>query len=294
MLSLPDLPTELLIEIVKYYPKLLVGIEASLQGVPSHQFSGNTTLRALSQTCRTLRSIFLPVLWERVHAGFYPSLTVTMEECHMENWQPMAQFLRVLQLLPNLRSLTILNAQMMAPVLVNAFRDEVFPSVLSVCFPNVRTLTGQDSYIYMGLLEVAKDCRENIHTVNNLCLSYPYVVEQLREITPRVKQLSIWQITTVVCGRNEMRRRSIHHLSGNTAYARGHGQSLGPADPDYYIPWFAYSESFLEDMVGAALRVLRTSRAKGRKELHIQHVERPMNNTATHIIKEEQIFIVDQ
>jgi uncharacterized protein with von Willebrand factor type A (vWA) domain len=54
-------------EIVKYYPELLSEVDVCLPGVDRDQFDGND-LRALSQTCRTLRNIFLPVLWARVHA----------------------------------------------------------------------------------------------------------------------------------------------------------------------------------------------------------------------------------
>ncbi|KAJ7697003.1 hypothetical protein B0H17DRAFT_1052589 [Mycena rosella] len=248
MPSLPELPTELLIEIVKYYPELLLGTDASLQGVPSNEFSGNDTLRALSQTCRTLRGIFLPVLWERVQACFtvrnlpqrkisrrakilerrmtgiqktpyvlpyIHSLTVTMQECGMENCQPIAQFVRVLQLLPNLKSLSIFYAQNMAPVLLNAFRDKIFPSVVSLsvadqlsyilpCFPNIQTLTAQH---YGGqLLKVIEHFGVNtrIHTLNNLCISSSWVVERLREAIPRLKQLSIWHTPQLVCGRDEI------------------------------------------------------------------------------------------
>lgn len=69
----PDpIPTELLMEIIKYYPlyypELYLDIDAAIHGVPSEQFDGNDVLHALSQTSRVLRGIFLPLLWARVHA----------------------------------------------------------------------------------------------------------------------------------------------------------------------------------------------------------------------------------
>jgi hypothetical protein len=70
MHSLPDLPTELLMEIIKYYPELYLDIDAAIRGVSSEQFDGNDVLRALSQTSHVLRGIFLPLLWARVHACF--------------------------------------------------------------------------------------------------------------------------------------------------------------------------------------------------------------------------------
>jgi hypothetical protein len=57
-------------EIIKYYPELYVDIDASLHGVPGSEYTGNVAVRALSQTSRTLRGIFFPVLFERVHACF--------------------------------------------------------------------------------------------------------------------------------------------------------------------------------------------------------------------------------
>jgi hypothetical protein len=70
MPSLPDLPTELLMEIVKYYPELYLDIDTVIRGVPSEQLDGNDVLRALSQTSHVLRGIFLPLLWARVHSCF--------------------------------------------------------------------------------------------------------------------------------------------------------------------------------------------------------------------------------
>ncbi|KAF7343945.1 hypothetical protein MVEN_01683300 [Mycena venus] len=243
MPSLPDLPTELLMEMVKYYPELYLDIDASLQGVASEQFDGNDTLRALSQTCRTLRGIFLPVLWARVHACFTArnrpkkrvkrrakmlerrmisiqktsyvmpyirSLSVTLAECNMNNWQPMAEFIRVLGVLPNLQHLTVLGVfNEMIPVLSTACQGKVFPSILSLavddnlapiipCFPNVETLTLQPLSDGIGILRTVKDSCQHVHTVNNIKL-WANVVKCLRDSIPNVKRLSVWKNFELDC-----------------------------------------------------------------------------------------------
>ena len=54
----PALPVELLLEIVSYF---------RLDDYPgSDRTNRSWTLRVLSQTCRSLRCIFLPILWERL------------------------------------------------------------------------------------------------------------------------------------------------------------------------------------------------------------------------------------
>ncbi|KAJ7139100.1 hypothetical protein C8R44DRAFT_301236 [Mycena epipterygia] len=197
MISLSDFPTELLMEIIKYFPAWYdSGVDARIHGVRSLSF-GHYALRALSQTCKTLRRIFIPILWAHVNAcrrgverrmrnirkmphvmPYIQSLSVRLQECTMENWQPIAQFLLVLQLLPNLRSLTILSLPSdMIPVLMKSCENMVFPSVVWLAlpgnmasilhfFPNVRTLTGINSP--SNLLVAAKDSCESIHTFNDL------------------------------------------------------------------------------------------------------------------------------
>ncbi|KAJ7661948.1 hypothetical protein DFH06DRAFT_987519, partial [Mycena polygramma] len=217
MPSLPDLPTELLMEIVSYYPELYPAFDACTYGVPHDQFSGKDSLRALSQTSRVLRDIFLPALWSRVHACFtsrnrpkrkiktrakmlerrmkgirnttyiVPSLSITLEECNMYNWQPMAEFIRVLDLLPNLRELTILQLSAeMVPVFQTSCDGKIFPSVLRLAlsdggsapllryFPNVQTLTCH-WYNSIAIVTAAKEYCRHIHTVNNIRLSAEFV-----------------------------------------------------------------------------------------------------------------------
>jgi hypothetical protein len=230
MPSLLDLPTELLMEIVKSYPPLYAyDADALAHGVKIKQFYGQNALRALSQTCCTLRTIFLPALWVRVHAGplwvlsregshkilerrmrgiqrtpylvpyiqyefsrfsafqltkiVSSSLSVSFKECNMDNWQPIVQFIRVLRLLPNLRTLTILGLRHdMVSILAASCEGSLFPSVVTLalpddlssilhCFPNVQALThvqhGSSYYGGLKLIGAASHCNQ-LHTFNNL------------------------------------------------------------------------------------------------------------------------------
>ncbi|KAJ6454106.1 hypothetical protein C8R45DRAFT_1038102 [Mycena sanguinolenta] len=206
----------------------------ALGGV-DESFVGNETLRSLSQTSRRMRVIFLPVLWTRFHACFTQynlpkrkiktrpkmlerrmkgiqktpyilryirSLTVTLAQCSMDNWQPMAEFIRVLDLLSNLKDLTILRvATDMVAVLSTSCRGKVFASVsrlaldnnlapIMPCFPNIQTLT----FIWPACIDVlhaVKDSCQSIHTINNFLLS-PEVVECIRDVVPNVRRISLW------------------------------------------------------------------------------------------------------
>ncbi|KAJ6485319.1 hypothetical protein C8R47DRAFT_1129782 [Mycena vitilis] len=298
MPSLPDLPTELLMEIVKYYPELNLDVDACIHpGRPvGEQFQGNDSLRALSQTCRALRDIFVPVLWARVHACFTSRnrpkrrirtrakmlerrmigiqktpyvapcirwMAVTMLECNMSNWQPIAEFIRVLDLLPNLKDLTILQASTeMIPVLETSFYGKVFPSVSKLtltdrftsimrCFPNVQVL----AYFHHNVIEVfdvIKEHCKSIHTIRNIQLSAE-VVRCLRDAIPNVKSIFLWY---------NLRLDTLRLLEGmdNLSELR---IRLNPT----LVPSVA-------DTIQVAERVLRTSKACGRKELRIEEFVR--------------------
>ncbi|KAJ7615952.1 hypothetical protein FB45DRAFT_935010 [Roridomyces roridus] len=174
MPSLLDLPNELLTEVAKHFPRVYSGMDARKHGVRSDQFEGIDTLRALSHTCRILRNVCRPVLWQHVQAVYNSrtrpqrrgltrilerrmagllkksassvrphicSLSISFIECSMTNWawEPISGFLRALASLPNLRELTIVDAPenwwQMQHVFKAGWEGKVYPSVLSLGIP---------------------------------------------------------------------------------------------------------------------------------------------------------------
>ncbi|KAF7343968.1 hypothetical protein MVEN_01686000 [Mycena venus] len=291
MPSLPDLPTELLMEIVKYYPELYLDIDAIIHGMASEQFAGDDALRALSQTCRTLRGIFLPVLWARVYACFTSrnrpkkrvkrrakmlerrmigiqktpyvmphirSLSVTLAECSMNNWQPMAEFVRVLGVLPKLWHLTIGKVfNEMVPVLSTACQGKIIP-----CFPNIQTLTFHPGLGCIPFLRALKGSVEHVHTLNNLTL-YANVIEYpgLRDSIPNEPMRLLENMDNL----SDLRIRYREPLRFHVVYGT--------------------PPTSLEDIIATAKRILRTSKATGRKELH-------MEEFTGDILRQETLIIV--
>ncbi|KAJ6506601.1 hypothetical protein C8R45DRAFT_1208661 [Mycena sanguinolenta] len=335
MPSLPDLPPELLIEIVGHYSPLITGVLTNdrfsgnnalhhgryglVEGLASELdgrkelFAGNNALRALSQTCRHFRGIFLPVLWARAHACFTPwnrsqkkwnwlqkktrtrgdhkmlmrrmigmqktpyihpyirSLTVTLAECvlgNKQNKQPIAEFVRVLDLLSNLKDLTILSAPSnMVPVLSTACQGKVFPSVerlgledglapIIPCFPNLHTVT----FIWgwpgpLELLVAIKAHCPHIHTVNNFPLSLEEV-NCLRSAVPNVRRISLW----VNHWENLSLFEGMNTLSELHIYNRPTKPFVKPFNDDWQPP-------SAQDIVAAAKRVLHTSKTVEPKTL---------------------------
>ncbi|KAF8172236.1 hypothetical protein K438DRAFT_1772863 [Mycena galopus ATCC 62051] len=300
MASLLDLPTELLMEIIKCYPQLYHFPE-----VPTHtyilekkgmrtlcelygrgfreQFVGNDALRALTQTCHLLRNTFLHMLWARLDAFFTQrtinmdgyilerrmigiqqtpyavphirSLIVTMAECTTDHRQPMAEFIRVLEILPNLQELTIVQVRPeMVSVMRDSFRGKVFPSVLSLaldnrlgsimpCFPNVQTMYIVDSPS-AGILRATKGSCHHIHTLFAPAFrmsddSMSSGIPQWLDSMPRLNGMAAL---------SDLRIQHFHIPDTP-------GHKLRPT---------------LEDVVTVAKEVLRSSKATGRKVLHVQ------------------------
>ncbi|KAJ7898672.1 hypothetical protein B0H14DRAFT_3124391 [Mycena olivaceomarginata] len=324
MPSLPDLPTELLMEIVKCYPELLSEVDACLHGVHIDQFDGNDVLRTLSQTCRALRNIFFPVLWTRVRATFNArilakrnkmrtrttmlerrmrgilttpyvvpyirSLSITVDECKKGDWRPMAAFIRVLDLLPRLQSLTILGISMesMNAAFELPWAKKVYPSIVALalpddlapilhCFLNVQTLTMSNRWystyrpISGKLFSAARNRCKAIHTVNNLAVSAE-AIKSLRESIPTVQHLSIWEN---VCWKLDI----LPLLEGMDNLSDLRVRCRAPRLNDW-----------LEETISAAKRILQTSKASRQKELRIQHLEDTRPDDL--VIREETLFVV--
>lgn len=67
--GLTTLPSELLLEIVSHFPEIEIEIILDCrQSLPVDFRERFTALRALSQTCKELRSVVLPLAWERLEA----------------------------------------------------------------------------------------------------------------------------------------------------------------------------------------------------------------------------------
>ncbi|KAF8600331.1 hypothetical protein BDV93DRAFT_588353 [Ceratobasidium sp. AG-I] len=125
-------------------------------------------LHALSQTCRALRTFYLPLYWERLHScmtsgarqPWYQELArgleiqskglmrqspqlrtllrvVTVCLNRFEIKRILPPFVELLENLPNLHTIQIVHAHgSLASKLKAAFRDKVLPSVRSVTLPN--------------------------------------------------------------------------------------------------------------------------------------------------------------
>ncbi|KAF7313018.1 hypothetical protein MKEN_00986700 [Mycena kentingensis (nom. inval.)] len=172
MPSLLDLPNELLCEITDYFPVFVAVPEADFLGITANEYDREDVLRALSRTCVRLRSVFLPLLWARVHAVFTQRrqrrkprtrekavetrlaalrratdlhdyvryLAVTMDECTPDNWHGMVELIRVLSVLPNLRRVVLSGmAQYAGSLLASSVAEKHFTSVTELYISHLST-----------------------------------------------------------------------------------------------------------------------------------------------------------
>ncbi|KAK7001745.1 hypothetical protein R3P38DRAFT_3044265 [Favolaschia claudopus] len=311
MVSLPDLPNELLIELATHYSLLYIGIDAVIHGELREKYAGDHAIRSLSQTCRRLRHVFLPILFSRVHAlltwrnlplmlsrpilgshtniledrmigirdtpyvaPLIRSLSVTLEECRYR-WQPIAEFIQVLGLLPDLENLTIIDPHQEAiPFLISACEGRTFPSVRTLaidnilgpiipCFPNVRVLTSAGGG-HNCLLESLKGKCEQIST-NKLI---PATVELLRDAIPNVRCIEVWDNKRLDVG-------ALNLLQDMNALI----------ELRYRYQAWNYDCIPREMDISAARRVLRSSKAVGVKKLRLQVLE-------SSVLLHEQVILV--
>ncbi|KAJ7063990.1 hypothetical protein C8F01DRAFT_1130048 [Mycena amicta] len=309
MPSLLDLPTELLHELPQYYPDLYSNLQAHIMGlVQPHQYERVDALRALSQTSVRLRAVFLPMLWSHARAYFTPrnprrkprtrekmvenrmaalkratylhphvrSLTVTMEECTVDNWHGMVEFIRVLGVLPNLMNLGIggLGAYSIS-LLSTSLAGQSFPTVTALSayltpssiptlrsFPNLHTLTfgadgtPPDTYASIGA------AMPQVTTLNNVFL-------------PANRDLATEFIRTIQHGFPQLQKISLHgNIYPAALQALEHLPSLCYLSVRSRIPleWEQPLPPNLKaEIITAAKNALRSSLATGRKVLRVEH-----------------------
>ena len=67
--GLPTFPAELLLEILSHISDVTIPIPNEIaKPLPPEYLERTTTLRTLSQVCRSLREMALPALWEKIEA----------------------------------------------------------------------------------------------------------------------------------------------------------------------------------------------------------------------------------
>ncbi|KAJ7106245.1 hypothetical protein C8R44DRAFT_886133 [Mycena epipterygia] len=221
----------------------------------------------------------------------------------MDNWQPITHFIRVFQLLSNLRDLSVSHVPpAMISTIQASFKGKVLPSVMALvfqvpdnlvpilhCFPYVQTLT----YQHAGsnrLLDVYKGCT-HIHTVNNITLSND-VAKRLHEAVPQLKRLSVWRDVHVVSSQQFNYLHLAYHPSIPLLEGLDNLSDLRVRCPSTYLP------DALEEIIAAGKQVFRTSNAQGSKMLRIhmvkpQTMQRPKGRRGTDgIIEEETLFFI--
>ncbi|KAJ7063901.1 hypothetical protein C8F01DRAFT_1250169 [Mycena amicta] len=242
MPSLLDLPTELLHELPQYYADLYSRFEAHLIGVHPDEYERVDALRALSQTSVRLRAVFLPVMWNHARAFFttrnrrrkpltwekmvedrmtalgratylHPyvrSLTVTMEECTVDNWRGMSEFLWVLAILPNLRNVRIIGLSPYSATLLSSSLIALsFPNITGLsaeltsssipalrAFPHLHTLDPGPGVSALDLYDSIAVMAPQLHTLNNIWLGtdpnvFSEHIRSIRHGFPQLQRLSL-------------------------------------------------------------------------------------------------------
>ncbi|KAJ7603233.1 hypothetical protein DFH06DRAFT_1311056 [Mycena polygramma] len=291
MPSLLDLPNELLVEIVKNYPPLYAyDVDALVAGVRSRQSSGPwlrdraSTVADLPQAAdsrgKMLEHRMRGILSTAYVVPYIHSLSVNLAECSMDNAQPVIHFIRVLRLLPDLQTLTILGVlKTMENVFIALCEDFSFPSVATLaipgaltpilhCFPNLRALTNapDDRVHFCNGAEFlgATGRSEQIDTVNNVNLSR-HMGEWLRKTTPNLRSL-------MVCMNGKLPGFYSQSLEGMRDLS------------EVRVQWSCNREgqpAYLLYLIESGKKILKTSKAFGRKELCFEQIN-PHQHTVEH------------
>ncbi|PPQ70344.1 hypothetical protein CVT24_013005 [Panaeolus cyanescens] len=161
-----QLPPELLLEILSYFKSLPVPIDTRARMLHEDYLERTDMLRALSQTCKVWRQMFLPLLWSSLNivsshsksAAWYKTLSESlirkselvrempelasyvrcMSLCLSRYAMPLvlSALVSMLERLPNLETLQIVRVHphMITP-LKNAFEGRVFPQIQVIYLP---------------------------------------------------------------------------------------------------------------------------------------------------------------
>ncbi|KAJ7617166.1 hypothetical protein FB45DRAFT_1063683 [Roridomyces roridus] len=223
--SLVDLPTELLVEIVSYYPhpheflSPLLRHEHGLQERKDRQ----QVLRSLSQTCGVLRRLFLPALWERLEVSkgsllreeavssevstsllsYVKSIHVSTAEWPASDIEPIFLLVNLLKALPNVTGLQIYHniAWELVAAFAYAFAEASFPSITELAvpdvleqmfpsFPNVKTLACPAIYAHSRVLSPAQQYFPHLEGISGLRLS-KMLINQVRQHLPKLRAISV-------------------------------------------------------------------------------------------------------
>ncbi|PPQ99541.1 hypothetical protein CVT24_005331 [Panaeolus cyanescens] len=206
-----SLPPELVNEILKCYPEIVIGAEKVSDHIPvlGMQYLERTrVLRSLSQVCRAYRNAFLPLLWETIHIcccseqekSFYKKLGDTMIRyaagleaspalkpfirsanlvfTRYKTAEVLPPFARCLESLPNLRTIHIIHTHtQMTTALKTGFEN--------VTLSNIRTIIGPGN-----CHEILKRC-PNVTTVWCTTGDGSTLVGVMRKHCPNVEELRV-------------------------------------------------------------------------------------------------------
>ncbi|KAJ7747129.1 hypothetical protein DFH07DRAFT_578404 [Mycena maculata] len=221
--SLLDLPTELLVEIISYHPYPFTFLSPLLRQEHGAQerHDRRQVLRSLSQTCVVLRTIFLPLLWERFEASqaslqeihtneavasllfpYIKSVHISMKTWGLEDMEAVFLFVQFIRALPNLVGLQIYQASYeCVPVLSYAFADIMLPNITALCvpdwldgifpaFPNLTTLACPCIYTHSTALAPAKQFFPRLEAITGLRLSRNLIEAVLQDF-PNLRAITV-------------------------------------------------------------------------------------------------------
>ncbi|KAJ7877329.1 hypothetical protein B0H13DRAFT_1893260 [Mycena leptocephala] len=207
MTPLLTLPTELLLELASPYPFPFTNLSPCMrpQDWAEERLERRQFLRPLSQTCSTLRAVFLPLLWRHFEAcnahlhikykragiSEQTGIFTHMRFVHISLTPPspyvLARLFDFLQNLPNLECLQLYSVDYsLLQSLAGAFNDYPLATVTTLCipggttlfpaFPNVQSLTFS-TYAHHDTLRLARRSFPQLHSLGGVHLNPDAIVE---------------------------------------------------------------------------------------------------------------------